>query len=134
MTKVTKALIVSMTLCGLASTSGAHHSVAAQFDPAKSVTLSGELVKFELINPHSYMHLKAKGADGQEQLWSIECAAPIALRRAGIPVKEAFVVGKTYTLTMHPSRDGSTTGLMNTITLQDGRVVGFGTANSLAGK
>ncbi|HEY7807140.1 MAG TPA: DUF6152 family protein, partial [Croceibacterium sp.] len=41
----------------------AHHSFAAEFDRDKPVKLDGQVVKFEWVNPHSWIHIKT--ADGK---------------------------------------------------------------------
>ena len=43
----------------------AHHSVQAQFDIHKTITISGTVAKMEFINPHSYLTLNVKDADGK---------------------------------------------------------------------
>ena len=43
----------------------AHHSVQAEFDVNKKVTVSGTVAKVEWINPHSYLTVDAKTADGK---------------------------------------------------------------------
>ena len=43
----------------------AHHSFAAEFDADKPVTLKGTLTSMEWINPHGWIHVDVKGADGK---------------------------------------------------------------------
>ena len=45
----------------------AHHSVQSQFDIHKTVTVSGTVSKIEWINPHSYLTLNVKDANGNVQ-------------------------------------------------------------------
>lgn len=111
----------------------AHHAINAQFDPDKIVKVKGVMASYELINPHSYVHLYLMNAQGQKELWSFETSAPAALRRAGLRAADAFKPGDSYEFSYHPARNGSKTGLLNTITMPDGRVFGVGTANSLTG-
>ena len=42
----------------------AHHAFAAEFDSTKPVALRGTIIKMEWINPHSWLHLAVKTADG----------------------------------------------------------------------
>ncbi len=106
----------------------AHHAVNAQFEPDQFVEMSGVLRKFELINPHSYLHIDVKNDKGVYEEWNFESGAPAALKHAGIASKDAFKIGETYSFTMHPSRDGTHTGLIVVWKLPDGRKIGFGTA------
>ena len=89
----------------------------------------------ELINPHSYLAFYMAGPDGAEADWSLETVTPIALRRAGLPARDAFKVGETYNFTMSPARDGSHVGFLHSITLLDGRTIAVtAPANLEAGK
>jgi hypothetical protein len=127
--KTFKSLLVGATLAIAASASAlAHHAVNAQFDPDKYVPMSGVLTKFELINPHSYLHLDIKNDKGVYEPWTFETGAPSALRSAGIASKDAFKLGETYKFSMHPARDGTHTGLITQWELPDGRKIGFGPA------
>ena len=43
----------------------AHHAFAAEFDGSKPVTLRGTITKMEWTNPHAWLHIDVKGADGK---------------------------------------------------------------------
>ncbi|HET6207658.1 MAG TPA: DUF6152 family protein, partial [Terracidiphilus sp.] len=43
----------------------AHHAFAAEFDEKRPLKLQGVVTKWELVNPHSWIHLDVKGADGK---------------------------------------------------------------------
>ena len=43
----------------------AHHSVQAEFDINKTITVVGTVVKVEWINPHSYLTVESKDAAGK---------------------------------------------------------------------
>ena len=61
----------------------AHHSFAAEFDAKKPVKLRGTVKKMEWINPHSWIHIDVKNADGTVTTWMVEGGAPNALIRRG---------------------------------------------------
>ena len=42
----------------------AHHSFAAQFDQNKVVILQGTVARMEWVNPHAFIHIVVKNADG----------------------------------------------------------------------
>jgi len=44
----------------------------AQFDTSKSLTLKGTISKVEWINPHIYVYLDVKDADGTMATWALE--------------------------------------------------------------
>ncbi|MGD8324315.1 MAG: DUF6152 family protein [Gammaproteobacteria bacterium] len=61
----------------------AHHSFAAEFDINRPIRLEGVVTKFELSNPHSWLHLEVTTDAGEVQNWQIEGGAPNALIRRG---------------------------------------------------
>ena len=65
----------------------AHHSFAAEFDGNQPVTLKGTVTKMEWINPHSWIHLDVKNADGTVTKWMIEGGTPNTLVRRGFTKK-----------------------------------------------
>ncbi len=128
MKKSSAFVAVVASVLAAAVPASAHHAVNAQFEPDQFVEMSGVLKQFELINPHSYLHIDVKHDKGVYEEWNFESGAPAALKHAGIASKDAFKIGETYSFTMHPSRDGTHTGLIVVWKLPDGRKIGFGTA------
>src|SRR6185436_20336324 len=61
----------------------AHHAFAAEFDAKKPVHLEGVVTKVAVINPHAWIHVDAKGADGKVTSWMIEAGSPNVLLRRG---------------------------------------------------
>src|SRR5580704_12272862 len=61
----------------------AHHAFAAEFDAKKPVHLEGVVSKVELINPHSWIHVDVKDADGKPATWMVEAGSPNVLLRRG---------------------------------------------------
>jgi len=111
----------------LAGTVSAHHSVQAQFDIHKTFTVSGTVAKVEWINPHSYLTINVKDADGKVQKWAFELGGPGALRRAGMSREDrgGLKPGDEVTASGLASKDGSTTGFLQELKLADGRVFKF---------
>ena len=117
-------LILTFALVGPAS---AHHSVQAQFDIHKTFTVSGTVAKVEWINPHSYLTINVKDADGKVQKWAFELGGPGALRRAGMSREDrgGLKPGDDVTASGLAAKDGSTTGFLQELKLADGRVFKF---------
>jgi len=101
-----------------------HHSFAAEFDLDKPITLHGVAVKWEMINPHSYITPDVKNDDGSVTRWSVEMGAPSALYRNGWR-KDSVKVGDELTIDGYKARDGSNTIFGSQARLADGtRVLG----------
>lgn len=58
----------------------AHHALARFFDTDQAITISGTIVRFERINPHSYMHVRQQ-TEREPVLWAVEAPAPNLLTR-----------------------------------------------------
>src|SRR5215469_6047733 len=106
----------------------AHHSVQAEFDMNKRLTLKGTIAKVEWINPHSYITIDTTSSSGKAERWSFEMAGPGALRKAGLSREDrgGLKPGDPVTITGLAAKDGSTTGFLQEITFPDGRVFKFG--------
>jgi hypothetical protein len=98
----------------------AHHAFAAEFDAAKPIKVRGTVVKWELTNPHSWIHIDVKGADGKVATWMIEGASPNNLYRLGLS-KESLPAGSDITVEGYQAKDGSTRAVGRNIVFSDGR-------------
>lgn len=98
----------------------AHHAFAAEFDAAKPIKVRGAVVKWELTNPHSWIHIDVKGADGKVATWMIEGASPNNLYRLGLS-KESLPAGSDITVEGYQAKDGSTRAVGRNIVFSDGR-------------
>ncbi|PYR96794.1 MAG: hypothetical protein DMG15_10440 [Acidobacteria bacterium] len=130
MTRLEISGVVLITLlCALvvAAPVSAHHSVQAQFDIHKSVSISGTVAKIEWINPHSYLTVNVKDAEGKVQKWAFELGGANALRRAGLSRADRGGIkpGDQVTVTAMPARDGSTSGFLQELKIADGRSYKF---------
>src|SRR5882762_10239643 len=111
-----------------ASAAFAHHSVAGQFDTTKSVTLKGSISKVEWINPHIYVYLDVKEADGTVSSWALETLPTRMMRQAGLS-KESVMgsAGELVTVVVVPARDGTKhLAWISKITYADGRYYALG--------
>jgi hypothetical protein len=120
------ALLFGLALAGPLS---AHHSVQSQFDIHKTVSISGVVAKMEWINPHSYLTVNVKDADGKIQKWAFELGGSGALRRAGLSRADrgGIKAGDQVTVTALAARDGSNSGFLQELKISDGRVFKFST-------
>lgn len=101
----------------------AHHSVQAEFDLAKPITVTGVVTKVEWINPHSYLYLDVADGAGKVKHWSFEMAGPGALRKAGLSRADrgGLKVGDTVSVNGVLAKDGTDFALIKDVSLPDGR-------------
>ena len=119
-------IAAAVAVC-LASTSPrvhAHHSFAAEFDVKKPVEFSGKVVKVELINPHSWIHVEVTGKDGGKEVWMVEGGSPNALFRRGI-TKQSIPIGSELVVAGYQARDGGKRAVGRTIEFADGKPLFF---------
>jgi len=84
----------------------AHHAFAAEFDENHPLKLQGTVVKWELVNPHSWIRLNVKGPDGKVSEWMIEGGSPNALLRLGF-TKTALPPGTDIIVEGYQAKDGA---------------------------
>ena len=106
----------------------AHHAFAAEFDAQKPVKLKGTVAKVELINPHSWIHMDVKDADGKVTRWMVEGGSPNALFRRGV-TKDALPQGTEISVDGYQAKDGSNRANGRDITFADGRKLFVGGSN-----
>ncbi len=58
------AMVAAAGLLVAALPAWAHHAFAAEFDATRPLKLEGTVVKWELVNPHSWIHVAVMGPDG----------------------------------------------------------------------
>jgi hypothetical protein len=106
-----------------------HHAFAAEFDPKRPVKLRGVVTKMEWINPHAWMHIDAKDADGKVTSWMIEAGTPNTLFRRGF-TKDSLKIGTEVLVDGYQSKDGSNTANGRDVTLSDGRKLFLGSSGT----
>lgn len=103
----------------------AHHSMSALFDFNQRFSRTGTLTELDWRNPHIYLLVEAREADGQMQTWAFEGPSPVFFRNREVASKSDFVdsIEKTVVVEASRARDGSSSGLIRSITLANGKFV-----------
>jgi hypothetical protein len=126
MTRIRFATLLAVVAFATASVTSlaAHHSIQAQFDIHKTITITGTVAKVEWINPHSYLTLNVKTPDGKVEKWAFEMGAAAQFRQNGLSRADrgGMKAGDAVTVTALASRDGSNSGLVQELKMGDGRV------------
>jgi hypothetical protein len=110
----------------------AHHAFAAEFDAKKPVKLEGKVTKMEWINPHAWIHIDVKNADGTMTSWMIEGGTPNTLLRRGF-TKDSLAIGTEVVVDGYQAKDGSFRANGRDITFTDGRKLFLGSNNANEG-
>ncbi|HTM13713.1 MAG TPA: DUF6152 family protein [Bryobacteraceae bacterium] len=103
----------------------AHHAFAAEFDGKKPVKLEGTVTKMEWINPHAWIHIDVKDADGKVTNWMVECGTPNTLLRRGVN-KNSVTAGMAIVVDGYQAKDGSNRANGRDVTFPDGKKVFLG--------
>ena len=82
----------------------AHHSFAATYLEDQSMTIEGELVQFQLRNPHAYVHVVVKEPDGSMVRYVVEWGSPTQLSGTGV-TRNTLKPGDYVIISGNPGRD-----------------------------
>ena len=102
-----------------AAVATAHHSHGNYTDTF--IDLQGTVKEVHLINPHSWVYVDVKAANGQLQTWSLEATNRVALERMGI-TQDFLKPGDAIKARCHPLRDGSRGCLLGFLKAKDGSI------------
>jgi hypothetical protein len=122
------ATIGAVLVLGTAGVS-THHSFAAEFDSAKPVQLRGTVAKVEWINPHTWIHIDVKEANGTTVRWMIEGGTPNTLLRRGL-TKASLPEGTEILVDGYRAKNGSNRANGRDLTLVDGRKLFMGSSGT----
>ncbi len=119
-----QSLVAALAL--LAGGAQAHHSLSGQFDVAKSFEVSGVVSRVDWVNPHTYLYVDVKQADGGTLTYKLESLPVAMMRKAGLSRQELIGDGKPVQLRAHPARNGTATlGYLVLLKMADGREIQF---------
>lgn len=116
-------------LAGTAVSLSAHHAFAAEFDSTKPVNFKGTVTKMEWVNPHVWLHLDVKKADGSVENWAFEAGTPNVLFRRGF-TKNSLLAGTEVVVDGYQAKDGSKRANGRDLTFPDGRKLFLGSSGT----
>ena len=105
----------------------AHHAFAAEFDAKQQITLRGTVTRVEWINPHTWIHIDVKDADGKVVEWMIEGGTPNTLLRNGVD-RKSLPAGTEIVVDGYRAKSGLNRANGRDIMLADGRKLFLGSS------
>ncbi len=118
---------VGLSVFFAGQTLDAHHAFAAEFDANQPVTLRGTVTRVEWINPHTWIHIDVKNADGSVAEWMIEGGTPNTLLRNGVD-RKSLPAGTEIVVDGYRAKSGLNRANGRDITLADGRKLQLGSS------
>jgi hypothetical protein len=113
-------LVASAAVLFAAAPIWAHHAFAAEFDEKRPIKLQGTVTKWELVNPHSWIHLDVKNPDGSVTQWMVEGGSPNSLFRNGFD-KTSLPKGTEILVEGYQAKDGENRAVGANLKFTDGR-------------
>ena len=125
-------LVVGVGVVLVGTSARAHHAFSAEFDIERPLNLTGTLVRWDMINPHSWFHLDIEDSDGAVVTWLIEGGSPNELIRNGV-TKNTLTIGTQLTVEGYQAKDGTSKAVGRNFTLANGdRMFLGGSASRIA--
>ena len=120
--------VVAALVC--AAPGMAHHSFAAEFDASKTVTIKGVVSKVDWVNPHIFIYVDVKDANGKTTTWALQSLPPLFFRGSGL-TKDVLMNKQEVTVTANPAKDGTQAyGFMTKLSYADGHVFSMSPADA----
>jgi hypothetical protein len=98
----------------------AHHSIVAEYDTKKPVTIKGVITKFDWTNPHVFLSVDTAEAGGNVTTWAVELPSRTELKRDGW-TKDSAPIGDTVTIEASSARTGGNRAYGKLVTFANGK-------------
>jgi hypothetical protein len=123
------AALVGVGLLVAGTTLSAHHAFSSEFDANRHVVFTGTVSKMMWVNPHAWIYVDVKKADGTTEEWMVEAGTPNTLLRRGF-TKASLQAGTVIKVDGYQSKDGSLRANGRDLTLPDGRTLFLGNGDA----
>lgn len=101
-----RSILTAVAGVGLTATSSlAHHGDAGRYTETVA-TVTGTVVEFQFINPHSLLTIEVVGEDGETMEWTGELPPPNSLENRLGWDRNTFEVGDVITMTGRALKNG----------------------------
>ena len=107
----------------------AHHAFNSEFDAKRPVKFKGTVTKMAWVNPHAWIYIEVKKADGSVEEWMVEAGTPNTLLRRGL-TRQSLPVGTEITVDGYQSKDGSLRMNGRDVTLPNGQTLFIGSSGT----
>ena len=107
----------------------AHHAFNAEFDAKRPVKFKGTVTKMVWVNPHAWIYVDVKKADGSVEEWMVEAGTPNTLLRRGL-TKNSLLPGTEIHVDGYQSKDGSLRANGRDLTLPNGQTLFLGSTGT----
>jgi hypothetical protein len=118
----TKLFVLASGAVLIAGSAFAHHT-RAHFDRSKEIFVTGKVIEYHLVNPHSWLYVDSVAADGKVLKWAFETNGAVNQLIRQRWTADVIKPGETVTATVNPLKDGSNGGLLVSVKLPDGTVL-----------
>jgi Family of unknown function (DUF6152) len=118
-TAMVRVAIGAALIAGAPGGARAHHS-HAMFDATQELTITGSVKTYVFANPHVYLFVDVKKADGDLTTWQIEMSTVRNMMARGITAT-TFRDGDTITVRFNPLRSGASGGSYTQVIDASGR-------------
>jgi hypothetical protein len=114
-------LLATISCVGAQGAAEAHHSFGT-FDMNANVEVVGTIAGVDFVNPHAWLRVDVRNADGSAAQYRCEMRGATVLRRSGW-TPEMFVVGTPIVVQGAPDRVDPLACYVNTLVFADGRTL-----------
>ena len=128
-TTILCAAVVTLGLVVSGATVSAHHAFSSEFDANRHVVFTGTVSKMMRVNPHAWIYVDVKKADGTTEEWMVEAGTPNTLLRRGF-TKDSLRNGTEVIIEGYQAKNGAKRLNGRDVMLPDGKRMFLGSSGT----